>query len=148
MNQDICRECLCRPGIKGVCHICGRETAFSNWTFTMTCPRCGDILATSDIPGCSLDNTIYELEIDLPGWNWDRAGFLKLARLLSKNSVEVKRLLDSGEALKIKGPLRELVPLYHALSALSVSCAWGENIVKRFSLFFTCDRSLWNHGLR
>lgn len=144
-EQDLCGSCFCRESrFSGPCPRCGSPAEYRSegLGLSMICPKCGEAVTTI-CQNCNIDTKIYELEILLGQWQQSPRALLRLAKLLNKNSVEIKRLTDNGETVALQGRLRELVPLARAFPENGPPWRFSPDVVKRFSLFYTCERSLW-----
>ena len=99
------------------------------------CTSCGYGWATSPIfPPCSVDNKTYTIVVNLA----DKSQYIKIAKLMSCNVVELKNKFDAGLAIKKTGRVFEVKKIILQLEEMSVDFKISPNLFDKYSDIRKC----------
>lgn len=139
---NLCSDCIWKTQGKaipsGKCPDCGKETLISvldGATKILSCSSCGfEIVSASYFPPCHYDEKEYTLMAKAAPKNQ----YVKTAKALGTNVVELKKKFDNGIHISQKKDLREVSELMMLLNALHVEYEVSPDPLIEYKELLTC----------
>lgn len=139
---NACSTCVYKKSKETIeiCPKCNNESLhFRGDGSGCNCTVCGYGWATSPIfPQCSLDDTEYTIEVNLA----TKSQYVKLAKLMSCNVVEVKKNLDNGITIIKRDRIWKVAKLAIQLENIGIDFKINPNLFDIYNDIRTCEHEI------
>lgn len=137
-KADLCCSCVYKKAEETIelCPNCNNSTLhFRGDGSGCNCSNCGYGWATSPMfPPCQLDEEEYTIIVN----SVDKTQYMIIAKLMSCNVVDVKKRLDAGLPIEIRGQLFKVAKIVSQLEELGVDYKIEPNLFDKYYDIRTC----------